>query len=39
MNNRPLLITADKREIEDFPKFPSTTSFIHNTLSEIGGKG
>jgi hypothetical protein len=25
-------ITADKREIKDFPKLPSATSFIRNTL-------
>ena len=28
-------ITADKREIKDFPKLPSATSFIHETLYEI----
>jgi hypothetical protein len=28
-------ITADKREIKDFPKLPSATSFIRKTLSEI----
>jgi len=28
-------ITADKREIKDFPKLPSATSFIRRTLSEI----
>jgi len=27
--------TADKREIKDFPKLPSITSFIRETLSEI----
>jgi len=27
-------ITADKREIKDFLKFPSATSFIRNTLGE-----
>jgi len=25
-------ITADKREIKDFPKLPSATSFIRKTL-------
>jgi len=28
-------ITADKREIKDFPKLPSATSFIHKTLYDI----
>ena len=28
-------ITADKREIKDFPKLPSATSFIRKTLGEI----
>ena len=28
-------ITADKREIKDFPKLPSATSFIRKTLSEM----
>jgi len=28
-----LRLTADKREIKDFPKLPSTTSFICKTLS------
>ena len=28
-------ITADKREIKDFPKLPSETSFIRKTLYEI----
>jgi len=32
---RSLRITADKREIKDFPKLPSATSFIRRTLSEI----
>ena len=27
--------TADKREIKDFPKLPSATSFIPKTLSAI----
>jgi len=27
-------ITADKREIKDFPKLPSATSFIRKTLYE-----
>jgi len=31
----PLHITADKREIKDFPKLPLTTFFIRNTLYEI----
>jgi len=29
-------ITADKREIKDFPKLPSATSFIRKTLCAIG---
>jgi len=28
-------ITADKREIEDFPKLSSATSFIRGTLGDI----
>jgi hypothetical protein len=28
-------ITADKREIKDFPKLPSVTSFIRRTLDNI----
>jgi len=32
-------ITADKREIRDFPKLPSATSFIRKTLSEIVDEG
>jgi len=28
-------ITADKREIKDFPKLPSATFFIRKTLYEI----
>ena len=28
-------ITADKREIKDFPKFPSATSYMLGTLYEI----
>jgi len=28
-------LTADKREIKDFPKLWSATSFIRQTLSEI----
>ena len=28
-------ITADKREIKDFPKFASQTSFIRNPLGEM----
>ena len=27
-------ITADKREIRDFPKLPSATSFIRKTLDD-----
>jgi len=33
-----LRTTADKREIFDFPKLPSATSFIRKTLGEIGGR-
>ena len=32
-------ITADKREIKDFPKLPSATSFIRKTLYAILNKG
>jgi len=32
-----LHITADKREIKDFPKLPSATSFIREILSAIAG--
>jgi len=28
-------LTADKREIKDFPKLLSATSFIRNTLSAM----
>ena len=28
-------LTADKREIKDFPKLPSATSFIREALSAI----
>jgi hypothetical protein len=28
-------LTADKREIKDFPKLPAATSFIRDTLAEI----
>jgi hypothetical protein len=28
-------LTADKREIKDFPKLPLSISFIRNTLYEI----
>jgi hypothetical protein len=28
--------TADKREIKDFPKLPSATSFIREMLDNIG---
>jgi len=31
----PHRLTADKREIKDFPKLPSATSFIRNPLSEM----
>jgi len=31
-----LRLTADKREIKDFPKLPSATSFIRKPLGEIG---
>jgi len=30
----PLHITADKKEIKDFPKLPSATSFIRKALGE-----
>jgi len=33
-----LRITADKREIKDFLKLPSATSFIRKTLDEIAGR-
>jgi len=39
-----LRLTADKREIKDFPKLPSATSFIRKTLyathylNNMGGK-
>jgi hypothetical protein len=29
-------ITADKREIKDFPKLPLATSFIRKMVREIG---
>jgi hypothetical protein len=32
-------LTADKREIKDFPKFASQTSFIRETLYEILATG
>jgi len=32
-----LHITTDKREIKDFPKLPSATSFIRKSLAEIRG--
>lgn len=35
-------LTADKREIKDFPKLPSATSFIRDTLcaiKEVGEDG
>ena len=28
-------LTADKREIKDFPKLSSATSYIHKTLNEM----
>jgi len=28
-------LTADKREIKDFPKLPAATSFIRDTLSAM----
>jgi len=31
----PHRLTADKREIKDFPKLPSATSFIRKPLYEI----
>jgi len=31
----PHRLTADKREIKDFPKLPSATSFIRKTLVAI----
>jgi len=31
-----LRTTVDKREIKDFPKWPSATSFIRITLAETG---
>jgi len=31
----PHRLTADKREIKDFPKLPSATSFIRRTLGEM----
>jgi hypothetical protein len=31
-------VTADKREIKDFPKLPSATSFIRKTLAERGNR-
>jgi hypothetical protein len=33
-----LSLTADKREIKDFPKLFLTTSFIRGTLTEIQHK-
>ena len=35
MSLRRQRITADKREIKDFPKLPSATSFIRGTLDEM----
>ena len=39
MHQFALRLTADKREIKDFPKLPMATSFIRKTLYEIGGDG
>jgi len=36
MMGEQLHITADKREIRDFPKLPLATSFIRKTLYAIG---
>jgi hypothetical protein len=33
-----LHLTADKREIKDFPKLPSATSFIRIPLGDIMGQ-
>lgn len=33
--NMALRLTADKREIKDFPELPSATSFIRRTLYAI----
>ncbi len=33
-NQAELRTTADKREIKDFPKLPSATSFIRKALGE-----
>jgi hypothetical protein len=38
MMGEQLHITADKREIRDFPKLPLATSFIRKTLGEIAIK-
>ncbi len=35
-NESPRRLTADKKEIKDFPKLPSATSFIRKTLYAIG---
>jgi len=34
----PHRLTADKREIKDFPKLPSATSFIRKPLGDISGQ-
>jgi len=34
MHSQQLHLTADKREIKDFPKLPSATSFSRKTLGE-----
>jgi len=34
----PRRLTADKREIKDFPKLPSATSFIRRTLCDMLGE-
>jgi len=35
MDDAVLHLTADKKEIKDFPKLPSATSFIRKPLSEM----
>jgi hypothetical protein len=34
-NKRLLRLTADKREIKDFPKLPSATSFIRKRYVKL----
>jgi len=36
---RQLHLTADKKEIKDFPKLPLATSFIRKPLGDIANKG